>query len=887
MVGVYTVLAFLFVACLAVGDVQVGGTSGSVSSSVQTEESLVLEGKTEDEPTQYRTGTVSTENNDDVGAAQGRGVYSSDREYTATSDDAVKRDNANPEGPETRGGGIAEVDGTEPGFMTRGSQNGVEGDAAKVLDSVAIGILSPDDGQGETVETRLNEHGGTEQRSTLETQEKDTTVSVTQWSDYDDLIPRDATIVDDAPSKATGVSERADVDNNGEQEDSFEEFGDSVAEDEYDEEYDDELEELVATAEEKLGSGRESREALRYFRMAAILGHPGAMATVGTLLSSGDSNRVERDLSSGIRFLRYASDHGQPDALAVLGFMYASGIADRFGIEKNVGKAILHWSLAAESGSIVAEVALGYRYYRGIGVRKSCSQASRYYRKAAKAIATDPRHFPTLQNFMSQRPPLPSGLTSKSRGRLRDSAFERIDAGDDGAEFDLIDLYRHSAAHGDSDAMATLGALQLFGGHGFEADEGLARADLEVAAGLGHGEANGILGHLALHRHDNMTALKYFHQSAAAEAAMGLYGLGMMFLHGVAVPKNPEKAAFYFAQAVEKKHADAALQVGLLHWKGQGVAQDYDKAFRYFEVGAAMGQLQCKLNLGLMYLEGMYPVEKPNCEYALQFLKGVAEAGEWESLTTLGWEHIDDGDAFGALYRFMQAAHVGIEVAQYNAAMLLEMSASRRPAGRFGASEDEEIDQLTSLSVSPELGHWDRDRMLQEALELYEMSAEQGHANSMLRAGHMAYTEAEDYERAAAAYEKGSIMKDAEASYSLGWMYARGHGVKQDRHLAVRYLDLAKSHSADAVLPATLAIVGARAMWWIGDKLMPLLGYHLDKEGPTSGASERLGDHSQANDMDWVGAGSDLLIVAALLGLLGVTLYTRRRRLADQHLHAD
>lgn len=231
------------------------------------------------------------------------------------------------------------------------------------------------------------------------------------------------------------------------------------------------LGEMVEDAELAMADDRTSDLAFRLFRLAAVLGHSGAMATVSSLFLTGDIG-VKRDLPSALRYLHLGTSHGQPDAHATLAFLHASGLADRYGVEKSEAKALLYWTFAAETGSIVAEISLGYRYLMGRGVEKSCQTAARYYVRAARAIATDPRFIPSLKNFLSARPPLPKGLTTEGRLRLTEENLAAAGGphiaaagggGGGGDDAELLDFYRHSAAHGNLDSLTTLAGLQLFG----------------------------------------------------------------------------------------------------------------------------------------------------------------------------------------------------------------------------------------------------------------------------------------------------------------------------------------------------------------------------------------------------------------------------------------
>lgn len=73
-----------------------------------------------------------------------------------------------------------------------------------------------------------------------------------------------------------------------------------------------------------------------------------------------------------------------PVAQFLLGFLYASGFE---GVEQDQSKAVLYYTLAAIQGLPEAQMALGYRHQKGIGVSKDCMQALNWYEQVANTCA--------------------------------------------------------------------------------------------------------------------------------------------------------------------------------------------------------------------------------------------------------------------------------------------------------------------------------------------------------------------------------------------------------------------------------------------------------------------------------------------------------------------
>ncbi|CDF40462.1 Sel1-repeat containing protein [Chondrus crispus] len=645
-------------------------------------------------------------------------------------------------------------------------------------------------------------------------------------------------------------------------------------------EYDKEKEEtllngIVSSAESLIAHHSDYNSAVRRFRLASILGHSGAAATIGALLMAGDTH-LKRDVAAGVASLRRAAQVGQPDALAMLGFLHASGLAERHGVRKGLDQALLYWTIAAETGNVYANSALGFRYMHAIGLRRDYETAARYYKQAARAIAFDGRYWPTPQNFQYGEIPLASSLMSVGRTRFKEGMFKEGPPEPTGDDHEVYHYHRHLAETGDTNSMTLLGSLLLTGGLGMRADHQQARERLRQAAAAGHGEAHGLMGHLALREGNYTAAMTHFRHSAAREDRNGHYALGMIFLHGLGgMKKDLSKAAMHFELAAERDHAKASFELGLMFDHGQGRDKNAEKAMKHFQASAKLGNIQSKFYLGvLLFDRRAAPGSEGNGREALRLFKEVAEAGEWNTLFDLAHSAFDRKDMFGSLYRHSQAAHAGIELGQHNAAMILEMSKEGDMA---------------------ELSHWSRERMIAEMRELYEMSGLQGHTHSHIRAGDVSYLENNDFWGAFRSYNNSANMGNAEGMFSVGMMHARGEGVQMDREKAMDALFMVTKKDSGSVVAGNVAIVGLRLQWWLGDlwewwtkvwdKTAPRQNEETSISGDESGTSEdgsgKLSASRAVKDRTTVG--DDLALVGGLLAILVTVLLVRSKRLARQN----
>lgn len=579
---------------------------------------------------------------------------------------------------------------------------------------------------------------------------------------------------------------------------------------------------------------------------------------------------MPRDVPRAIAHLRYASNKGQTDAHALLGFLYASGMADRWGVPKSLSKSLMYWTFSAAGGNVYASTALGYRYIQGIGVVKSCETAAKYYQRAAHTIATDPRHWPSVETFMQGRPPLPSTLTDSGRMRVKEGMISKERETPLQQDSDLIEYYRHSAQRSDTAAMITLAGLQYFGGYGLQPDQQAAREMLERAARIGNGDAHGMLGHMQLKDGRNDSAMMHFRRSAAYKNnKMGHYALGFIFYHGLlGQQRDYSKAAMHFTLATEHKHAAASFHLGLMHWTGQGVEKDYKVAYHHFQEGARLGSIQSMLNVGTLLLQPSEAVTTPSCDQAVKQFKRVAEAGEWANSFQIAGDAVHQEQWYPALYRYMQAAYAGIEIAQYNAGMLLE---------------------LLEPGKIEELQHWDRERVLDQADEVYEYSGRQGYEASWIRSGNLRYIEQGDYRAAADKYEHAAHQQSAEAMVNLAFMHARGIGFDTNRERALEYLTDASIAHPDGAAPAQVARIGLRTYWtcldmwrsvsWIFAEEEVQIQKGDSRQAIGSGETTTGGVNVKNRMVEW----EELALLGALVAVLLTVLVVRSKRLARQH----
>lgn len=558
----------------------------------------------------------------------------------------------------------------------------------------------------------------------------------------------------------------------------------------------------------------DKKAAYKLLMQASEMGNLDAKAMIAWAELFG--NPLKQNLvSAKITFIELA-DKGHPDGHMGMGFLYATG----FIVDVNQAKALVHYTLGALGGNSWAQMVLGYRYWSGVTVSPSCEKALDFYRQVANKVGQ-------AVSF--------SGGTAVQRVRLLDELENGYTTGI--LDNDLIEYYQLLAEKGDIQAQVGLGQLHYQGGRGVELDYQKAMHYFTQAANAGNAIAMAYLGKIYLDgsdeiKQDNETALKYFKKASDLGNPVGQSGLGLMYLYGRGVEKDYNKALKYFSAAADQGWVDGQLQLGNMYFGGLGVRRDYKLANKYFSLASQSGHVLAYYNLGQMHAAGTGMMR--SCPTAVELFKNVAERGKWGELLMQAHNDYREGKYNEAFVQYSLLAELGYEVAQSNAAFLLDSSEVRM----FNIRE----------SFSRALLYWGR-------------AAAQGYSAAQVKLGDYYYYglgTSVDYETAASHYRLASEQQhNAQAMFNLGYMHEQGLGMQQDIHLAKRCYDLAAETNPDAKVPVALALF----------KLSLMFRLQSFQEGSVA----TLFNFNETFGSNW-----DLYLITALSGALGLIVYFRR-----------
>lgn len=181
----------------------------------------------------------------------------------------------------------------------------------------------------------------------------------------------------------------------------------------------------------------------------------------------------------------------------------------------------------AEAGDANAQVELGNKYYKGIGVEQNHSVAFDWCRKAAE------QDHPRGQNAMG--------------------VMHRYGNGVEQNNSEALSWYQKAAAQNYPPAMSNLGVMYQYG-------RGVKQSYSEAAA--------------------------WYRKAAQLENADAQFNLGWLYQNGKGVDKSDNQAISWYSKAAAQEHAGAQLNLGLIYMNGQETERNYAKAQELFRQAA-------------------------------------------------------------------------------------------------------------------------------------------------------------------------------------------------------------------------------------------------------------------------------------------------------------
>ncbi|KAF5380549.1 hypothetical protein D9615_004708 [Tricholomella constricta] len=566
------------------------------------------------------------------------------------------------------------------------------------------------------------------------------------------------------------------------------------------------------------------------------------------------------------KFVTHAQHTGNASSQAYVAFFHSTGYHNVVPVDQ--AKAQLYYTFAANGGDRGAQMALGYRYWSGIGTQESCERASVWYGFAAEQVIAKLMSGPPGGRTLPQTPTRLSDLvggvfgpgasvasTGLNTQRPAIKAGLARDAGETWE--DVLEYYLFNADRGEIDFAYRLGKI-FYQGSIYGSPGGIASGSEGVGAvPRNYAYARHYFQQIARQVWPRDPSNPLQHKSIPLKddgpvgyAAASAGYLGRMYLRGEGVQADFAIAKMWFERGAEHGDRECHNGLGIIHRDGlvHGMRADIKKALKHFGAAAEQELAEAHVNLGkyhfgrgemaqaTKYFEtavhcgspleayyylgeiasaqaqalGILPhVASSSCAMAVSFHKLVAERGGWdENLlrdAEIAWMSTSEQSKETAILKWWIAAERGSEVAQNNLAYILD--------------QDKSILRLTRFS--PMTASNDTARL---ALTQWTRAAAQRNVDALVKVGDYYYhglgvseeDESTRLEKAARYYQSAAdTQMSALAMWNLGWMYENGIGVPQDFHLAKRHYDLALETNSEAYLPVLLSLgkLYLRSIW--------------------------------------------------------------------------
>ncbi|KAG7091020.1 hypothetical protein E1B28_010081 [Marasmius oreades] len=622
-------------------------------------------------------------------------------------------------------------------------------------------------------------------------------------------------------------------------------------------------------AKQRSETSRRAIKVIDLLQHSAELGNMDALFTIAKIYLFPPTSQFPSDPHLAFdTFSRHAALTGNGTSQAFIAFFYATGYRGIVPIDQ--AKAQLYYTFAANARDKGAQMALGYRYWSGIGTLQECRSALDWYQRAASQTMDKFASGPPGGRTLPQTPTVLSdlvggvygpGASHASTGLNAHRAAIRAGLSRASGETwdDILDYYLFNAERGEMDFAFRLGKIYYQG---------------SIYASPG-GIASGSEGVGAIPR-DYGYAKHYFEQIARLvwprDPANPLQ-------HKTSPPVKEEGVPFGLAAA-------SAGYLGRMYLRGESVKADPAMAKMWFERGEAYGDRECQNGLGIMWRDGLIPGSKADYKKAIHYFKAAANQELAEAQVSIAKLHFQNGDVDWATPNFEQAIRLGSNFEAYYYLGQIHWAQATNPNIVSNVASGSCAMAVSFFKLVAERGSWD-DELLREAEVAWMTGTDQSRELAMLKwwvaaeqgsevaQTNLAYVLDQDksilrltrfspmtpsndtarlaltqWTRAARQHNIDALVKVADyyyhglgvpdepevtrlekaakyyqaaadthqsalAMWNLGWMYENGVGVVQDFHLAKRHYDQALETNSEAYLPVffSVAKLYIRSIW--------------------------------------------------------------------------
>lgn len=374
----------------------------------------------------------------------------------------------------------------------------------------------------------------------------------------------------------------------------------------------------------------------------------------------------------------------------------------------------------------------------------------------------------------------------------------------------------------------------------------LVRNQAEINKWLIAAEKSRAVGNIALAR-------EQWHKAADFGSVEAMRLLGCSFWQD----KDSQRALTWLLVASSKGDAEAMIVTGSIY-------EEIDKpeqAKSYYSAAANMGYIAAMRCLGYLYR-----TENNNAE-SMKWFKKAAEQGDAQSMNEMGACCWNNNEHAQAAQWYKKSAKAGYDWGVYNYAVCLEkgdgvekneaeaaeyykMAAEQalpeamNKLGLYYRRQKEETlaaqwfreaadfcyaDGMYNYALCLEVGEG-IEKNPAEAIKYYEQAANDGHIESMNKAGEY-FLQTKEYEKAVAWFKTSADSGNDKGMYHYGRCLEKGHGVKKNTTEAIEYYKKAaalgnkeaeKAQHSSTIKRLLMVLLCAGALPMIADSLVAI-----------------------------------------------------------------
>ncbi len=347
-----------------------------------------------------------------------------------------------------------------------------------------------------------------------------------------------------------------------------------------------------------IGTEEDTMAAIQYYQMAADKGNNDARIKVASLVGFD----IDSDREEVLYFFKRLAEEGNP----VNEYRYADLLLKTAWNEKDREEAFNWFLSSANKGNLNAKYQTAIMYRDGIGTKTDFDSYTKMLRGAAES------GYSKAQLVLAEI--LLSGNKSEEN------------------EIESFKWYLQSAKTGNTKAQYQV-AIMYRDGIGVDIDSEESKKWFRIFSCSSYLSyqilAGDILKNVTFNNSDSEIM---YERAALLNSPLAMYKLGMQYRDKIS-KINMDTAIKWLSISADCNNLNAQVALGDIYLKGIGVERDIDKAFHYFERASLNGNATASYKIAMMYKEGLGVEIDKNKYY--EYLKFAFENGNSDATLEL------------------------------------------------------------------------------------------------------------------------------------------------------------------------------------------------------------------------------------------------------------